>query len=153
MLFCPLPCHSPSLVIPSPLLVILRRSRRIRPPVPLIFHRPVPSTRKKQGAGQKPDSLFSVILRKSQAVSYCISWRTPWGTWFAWASSSQAPYPSLRRRRQSSFTSLLLLSPRDPLRWARVGSRSGGHAVPGGTTITPSQAVSYCISCRTPWGT
>ena len=39
-------------------------------------------------------------------------------------SSVQAPYPSPRRKRQDSLTPLSLLSPRDPLRWARVGTPS-----------------------------
>ena len=38
------------------------------------------------------------------------------------AASAQAPYPSPRRKRQGSLISLRLLSPRDPLRWARAGS-------------------------------
>ena len=37
-------------------------------------------------------------------------------------ASSQAPYPSSRRKRQDSLTSLLLLFPRHPLRWAAVGA-------------------------------
>ena len=49
-------------------------------------------------------------------------------------SSSQAPYPSPCRIRQGSLISLLLLSPRDPLRWARAGapfqSRGGPYACP-----------------------
>ena len=36
-------------------------------------------------------------------------------------SSAQAPYPSPRRKRQGSLISLCLLSPCDPLRWARMG--------------------------------
>jgi len=38
-------------------------------------------------------------------------------------ASSQALYPSPRRKRQGSLTALLLLSPCDPLRWARMGRR------------------------------
>ena len=55
---------------------------------------------------------------------YWSSCSTPWGTWLAWAAPSQAPYPSLSRTRESSLTSLLRLSPRDPpLRgWARAGA-------------------------------
>ena len=37
-------------------------------------------------------------------------------------SSSQAPYRSLPPVGESSLIALLLLSPRDPLRWARAGS-------------------------------
>ena len=37
-------------------------------------------------------------------------------------ASSQAPYRSPRRKRQVSFAPLLLLSPRNPLRWACAGS-------------------------------
>ena len=39
------------------------------------------------------------------------------------ASSSQTSYPSPRRQRQVSPASLLVLSPRDPLRWVRTGAR------------------------------
>ncbi len=35
--------------------------------------------------------------------------------------SAHALYPSPCRKRQGSLTPLSLLSPRDPLRWARVG--------------------------------
>ena len=41
------------------------------------------------------------------------------------ASSSQAAYHSARRKRQASFTPLLVLSPHDPLRWARAGAPCG----------------------------
>ena len=37
-------------------------------------------------------------------------------------SSSQAAYRSARRKRQASFTPLLVLSPHDPLGWARAGA-------------------------------
>ena len=40
------------------------------------------------------------------------------------ASSSQTPYPSPRRQRQGLLSPVLLLSPRDPLRWARAGAPS-----------------------------
>ena len=44
-------------------------------------------------------------------------------------TSSQASYRLLRRKRQSSLTALLLLSPHDPLRWARAGAQlvDGNH--------------------------
>ena len=46
-------------------------------------------------------------------------------------TSSQAPYPSLRPVGQSSLIPLLLLSQRNPLRWAcaGVGWRSGAAPV------------------------
>ena len=37
-------------------------------------------------------------------------------------SSSQAPHPSLCRKRQSSLVALFLLSPRKPLRWVFAGT-------------------------------
>ena len=37
-------------------------------------------------------------------------------------TSSQTAYPSPRRKRQGLLTSLLVLSPHDPLRWARAGT-------------------------------
>ena len=42
------------------------------------------------------------------------------------ASSEQAPYPSLPPWGESSLIPLLLLSPRDPLRWAHAGAPSTG---------------------------
>jgi len=36
------------------------------------------------------------------------------------AASSQAPYPSLRRKRQSSLIALLVLSSQQPRRWVAV---------------------------------
>ena len=39
-------------------------------------------------------------------------------------SSAHALYPLPRRKRQGSLTPLSLLSPRDPLRWARAGFRN-----------------------------
>ncbi len=51
-------------------------------------------------------------------------------------ASSQAPYPSPRRKRQGSLIPLLLLSPSNPLRWASMGPprepSEAGHAGGGG---------------------
>ncbi len=51
-------------------------------------------------------------------------------------ASSQAPYPSPRRKRQGSLIPLLLLSPSNPLRWASMGPprepSEAGHAGRGG---------------------
>ena len=57
---------------------------------------------------------------------------TYWLDWLEekpFTSSVQAPYLSPRRKRQGSLTPLNLLSPRDPLHWARAGAplMDGNH--------------------------
>ena len=62
-------------------------------------------------------------------------------------SSSQASYPSLPPGGESSFISLLLLSPRDPLRWARAGApyilSSDGPSSPVGAHIVRPRAATW----------
>ena len=62
-------------------------------------------------------------------------------------SSSQASYPSLPPGGENSFISLLLLSPRDPLRWARAGApyilSSDGPSSPVGAHIVRPRAATW----------
>lgn len=53
--------------------------------------------------------------------------RLDWLNEKPFTSSAQAPHPSPHRKRQGSLTPLSLLSPRDPLRWVRVGPRHCGR--------------------------
>ena len=58
-----------------------------------------------QSGLEPPTSRLSVVC--SSQLSY-------------WPSSEQTPYPSLRRKRQSSSIPLLLLSKSQPLRWVAI---------------------------------
>ena len=63
---------------------------------------------------------FGGVWAGEQADGYKLDWLED----KPFTSSAHAMYPSPCRRRQGSLTPLSLLSPRDPLRWARAGALS-----------------------------
>ncbi len=75
--------------------------------------------------------------------------------WRSFASSSQAPYRSFRRRRQNSFSPLRLLSPLGPFHWARRGPRLANAGLSRISNAIPTKWIAFeklspCIRSRRP---
>ena len=148
----PLPRHS----FPSPRHSEAKpKNPSLRPPVPLIFHRPIKAQKTRSRAKAR---LLAFCLRDKWCLKCCLVLTASAG---GHPGAPDWPGPRRRKLRIPRFAAggkaRSLRCPSSPraTRFAGLarGPQSGGHAVPGGTTITPSQAVSYCISCSTPWGT